>query len=78
MQRTHGMLFSLIGMKFNGKFLEANNLYFGTEPQHGGKTLSGGVSLETGVMLFARNRNDGDMLSLGANAVVLWKMLLVL
>lgn len=35
------------------------------------------VPLETGVMLFARNRNDGDMLSLGANPVLLWKMLLV-
>ncbi len=27
----------LIGMKFHGTFLEANNLYFGKEPQHRGK-----------------------------------------
>lgn len=36
MQCTHGMIFSLIGMKFHGKFLEANNLYFGKHRQHGG------------------------------------------
>jgi len=37
MQCTHGMFFSLIGMKFHGKFLEANNLYFGKEPPSRGK-----------------------------------------
>lgn len=37
MQCTHGMFFTLIGMKFHGKFLEANNLYFGKEPQNRGE-----------------------------------------
>lgn len=44
------MIFSLIGMKFHGKFLEANNLYFGKHPQHGGG--GSGVSLETGAFFF--------------------------
>ncbi len=71
----------LIGMKFHGTFLEANNLYFGKEPQHRGKKISGGVSLETGAEFFCcclPMKINGGMLSLGANPVLLWKMLLVL
>ncbi len=45
-------IFLLIGMKFHGTFLEANNLCFGKEPQHRGKKISGGVSLETGAEFF--------------------------
>ncbi len=67
----------LIGMKFHGTFLEANNLYFGKEPQHRGKKISGGVSLETGAEFFLffccclPMKRNGGMLSLGANPVLL-------
>lgn len=74
LQCTHGMFFSLIGMKFHGKFLEANNLYFGKDPKIGGKKLSSGVSLETGAafwgFLLPMKRNGG-MLSLDASLVLL-------
>lgn len=43
--------------------------------------LSGRVSLETVLTLFARNRNEGDMVSLGANTGLFgkcfWKLLKV-